>query len=60
MTVRKKDKKSMLVTLVSLLAMADMGLIELTLNPFGVRRSAVKKANPGESALWQRVQRWRG
>ena len=46
--------------LVSLLAMADMGLIELTLNPFGVRRSAAKKANPGESALWQRVQRWRG
>ena len=45
--------------LVSLLVMADMGLIELTLSPFGVRRSAVKKADPEKSALWQRVQRWR-
>ena len=45
----------------SLLAMADMGLIELdlTTRPLTVRRTKLAKAEPGESAVWQAIQRWR-
>ena len=45
----------------SLLAMADMGLFELDLarSPVGLRRLNRAKAEPGESAVWQAIQRWR-
>ena len=45
--------------LASLLAMADMGLLELTLEPFSVRRSGLKKADPAGSPLWRRMQAWK-
>ncbi len=45
----------------SLLAMADMGLIELdlTTRPMTVRRTGLAKAEPQDSAVWQAIQRWR-
>ena len=45
----------------SLLAMADMGLIELDLaaRPIAVRRTRLSKADPGHSAVWNALQRWR-
>ncbi len=45
----------------AVLAMADMGLFELTLDaqPVSVRRSDRAKADPGQSAVWRAVCRWR-
>ena len=45
----------------SLLAMADMGLIEmdLTTRPVTVRRTSLAKAEPQGSAVWKAIQRWR-
>ena len=45
----------------SILAMADMGLFTLDLSeqPIRLIRSDRAKAAPGDSALWQTLQRWR-
>ena len=47
--------------LAAILAMASMGLFELTLDdgPIRVRRSERRKAAPEESAFWSTLQRWR-
>ena len=47
--------------LAALLAMADMGLFELTLREDAVRirRSGQNKAAPEDSAVWRVIQRWR-
>ena len=45
----------------ALLAMADMGLFEIDLGarPVAVRRTGLGRAEPGESAVWSAIQRWR-
>lgn len=45
----------------AILAMADMGLFELSLDGEAaqIRRSARGKAEPGESSVWRAIQRWR-
>lgn len=47
--------------LASILAMADMGLFELSMDGESVhiRRSGAGRADPDESAVWRAIRRWR-